>query len=132
MVLTLRVLFPCVLRVLVMLRWILMKLVCIILFVFLSSSAFAQACKVYGISDGPQKLSCSFKNLDIRLHCLKGRYYLNNSLVSDAFHMDVEEGASPLVFKTPSMQLTVIINSKKNIEGELEMSGMSYFGRCRF
>jgi len=109
-----------------------MKFLCLTFLVLSSLPAYAANCKVYGISDSPQKLSCSFKALDIKLSCREGQYYLNNSLVSDAFHFEVEEGPTPLVFKAPDMQLVVVINSKRDIQGEVEKSGITYFGRCRF
>jgi hypothetical protein len=109
-----------------------MKLLCLTFLVLSSLSAYAGSCKVYGISDGPQKLSCSFKVMDIKLSCRSGQYYLNNSLVSDAFHFEVEEGPTPLVFKAPDMQLVVVINSKRDIQGEVETSGNTFFGKCRF
>lgn len=110
-----------------------MKFLCLTFLVLLSVlPAHAAICKVYGISDSPQRLSCSFKALDIKLSCRQGQYYLNNSFVSDAFHYEVEEGPTPLVFKASDMQLVVVINSKRDIQGEVETSGKTFFGRCRF
>jgi hypothetical protein len=99
---------------------------------FMAGTAAAQDCKVYGISDSPQKMSCAFKRLDIKLSCRQGTYFINESRVSQAYHMEVEDnGPVPLVFEAPGMKLTVVINSKTHIEGELEKSGTALFGRCR-
>ena len=108
-----------------------MKFICLIFLVFLFTNAFAKECQVYGISDSPQKLSCVFKTLRIELLCDKGSYFLNNSKVAQAFHYEVEEGSVPLVFKASDMQLTVIIQSKTQIEAELENNGKLHSGTCR-
>lgn len=97
----------------------------------MTAEAFAKQCKVYGISDSPQKMRCSFKGLDLNLSCQNGDYYLNASRVSLAYHMEVEEGPVPLVFKSPDMQLTTLIHSKRHIRAELEKSSTILFGRCR-
>lgn len=108
-----------------------MKFVFLTFLVFLMAEASAKECNVYGISDSPQKLSCSFKSLKINLRCDSGTYYLNTSKVSQAFHYEVEEGPVPLVFKSPDMQLTVVIQSKTNIEAELDKNGKIQTGKCR-
>lgn len=108
-----------------------MKLFVVLFLGLFMVAAFARDCKVYGISDSPQSLRCSFKELDIKLSCKDGSYYLNSSRVLQAFHMDVEEGPSPLVFRSSSLQLTVIMNSRTDILGELEQSGIFSFGPCR-
>lgn len=95
------------------------------------SEAFAADCKVYGISDSPQKLNCTFKNLNLGLTCKEGQYYLNTSRVSVAFHMEVEDGPVPLVFRAPDMELTVMINTPTNIDAELVRSGTTITGTCR-
>ena len=94
------------------------------------SNAFAADCKVYGISDSPQKLTCSFKSSEIALRCKGGSYYLNSTKVLQAFHYEVEEGPVPLVFKAKDMQLTVLIKSKVQIEAELEKNGKASTGTC--
>lgn len=108
-----------------------MKLVIAIFLVTLMPAVQAADCKVYGISDSPQKLNCTFKNLKLDLTCKAGQYYLNTSRVSVAFHMEVEDGPVPLVFRAPDMQLTVMINSPSNIDGELDKSGTTITGTCR-
>lgn len=105
----------------------------VLLFIILTLPALkvhAKSCEVYGISDSPQNLSCSFPNLTVELNCRKGRYYLNQTPVSVAFHMDVaDDGPSPLVFKTPQMQLTVLMY--ENIQAELEMPKAQVSGTCK-
>lgn len=99
--------------------------------IFLSSShLFARDCEVYGISDSPQSLQCAFKRHQIKLSCKNGTYYLNQSKVINAFHMEVEEGPVPLVFKAEDMQLTVLIQSKTKIEAELDLKGKIAMGSC--
>jgi hypothetical protein len=107
-----------------------MKFICLTFLVFLMAAAHAKDCNVYGISDSPQKLSCTFKSQKIALSCQNGTYFLNTSKVSQAFHYEVEEGPVPLVFKAPDMQLTVVIQSKVEIEAELEKSGKVQSGKC--
>lgn len=94
------------------------------------TNAFARECEVYGISDSPQKLSCTFKNQKLELTCKNGTYYLNKSKVSMAYHLEVEDGPVPLVFRAPDMQLTVVIESKVDIEAELEKGRTSILGTC--
>lgn len=108
-----------------------MKLIFTIFLVSLMSKASATECKVYGISDSPQKLNCTFKKLNLALTCKDGHYYLNTSRVSVAFHMEVEEGAVPLVFRAPDMELTVMINTPTIIDAELTKSGTAITGTCR-
>ncbi len=108
-----------------------MKLILILSLVCLLPSAFATECKVDGISDSPQKLKCIFKNLKLALTCKNGQYFLNTSRVSMAFHMEVEDGPVPLVFRAPDMELTVMINTPTNIEAELEKSSTTISGTCR-
>jgi hypothetical protein len=108
-----------------------MKIICLTFLVFLMTAAHAKDCNVYGISDSPQKLSCTFKSQKIALRCDNGTYFLNTSKVSQAFHYEVEEGPVPLVFKAPDMQLTVVIQSKVEIEAELEKSGKLQSGKCQ-
>lgn len=107
-----------------------MKLMLISILVLLPGFAFAKACEVYGISDSPQRLICSFKSQNVDLKCVNGKYFLNSSAVSQAYHMDVESGPSPLVFETNGLQLTVEIHSKKDIRAELFQNNRSEFGKC--
>lgn len=108
-----------------------MRLLSLVLFFFLTSEAYAQACEVYGISDSPQTLDCAFKRFGVKLRCKSGTYYLNESKVETAFHMEVEEGPVPLVFKANDMQLTILIQSKIDIEAELEQKGKTFMGSCQ-
>jgi hypothetical protein len=106
------------------------QLVLLTFFVSFMAHAESRACKVYGISDSPQKLTCSFKNQEIALRCKDGQYYLNSTKVLSAFHFEVEEGPVPLVFKAHDIQLTVTIDSKVDIQGELEKGGKTHSGSC--
>jgi hypothetical protein len=90
----------------------------------------ARSCNVYGISDSPQELICSFPSLTVELNCRRGRYYLNQTPVSVAFHMDVaDDGPSPLIFKTSDMQLTVLMDDI--IQAELAMPKSQVSGTCK-
>lgn len=101
------------------------------LFIF-SLSVEARECEVFGISDSPQKLSCSFKNLQIDLQCKNGTYYLNTNKVKAAYHYDVEFGSVPLVFETENRKLIVVIEPKVDIVAELEQKGRtSLMGTCQ-
>jgi hypothetical protein len=95
--------------------------------VFSTTLLAAPNCKVYGITDGPQSLSCKLKGKFVKLSCLKGRYYLNGSEVKEAFHMEVEEGTVPLVFKASDMTLTVMMDSPISadlVSKDGELSGL--------
>ncbi|HXH30692.1 MAG TPA: hypothetical protein VNJ01_07750 [Bacteriovoracaceae bacterium] len=96
-----------------------------------SHQSFARACQVYGISDGPQLLQCTFKNGSIKLSCVNGNYFLNKSKVKVAYHLDVEYGSSPLVFKSRDLNLTVVQESKVDIKAKLKKkNGKVYSGTC--
>lgn len=97
----------------------------------LSIQVQAQSCEVYGISDSPQKLQCKFQDQVLSLHCENGTYYLNTTPVKLAFHMEVEEGPVPLVFKTDESTLTLMVNSKTDITAEFEKSSTTLQGKCR-
>lgn len=97
--------------------------------VFMSSAFAARPCKVYGISDSPQKLACSFPSREVLLTCHDGKYFLNQTQVSAAFHMEVESGTVPLVFKTTNTTMTVLMDDP--IEAELEMDKAEVRGSCK-
>lgn len=102
--------------------------VLILLSLILSIPAFAK-CKVYGISDSPQQLNCELGDLKLKLSCNFNTYYINKDKVNLAFHMDVEEGATPLVFKTKTGK-TLIILPEDEILAEYD-DGKAYFeGTC--
>lgn len=92
----------------------------------------AKDCVVYGITDSPQKLDCSFSKLsDLKLRCYDGLYYLNGAKVHTAFHMEVERGPVPLVFQTRKGSLTVEIYSNHHILGTYQEERVRYSGKCR-
>lgn len=107
-----------------------MKFSIFLIFAFFSFSLSAKECEVYGISDSPQKLNCSFKSMKVALTCRSGQYYLNSSKVTQAFHLEVEDGPVPLVFKARDMTLTAIIQAKVDIEAELTRPGRTDTGTC--
>lgn len=108
-----------------------MKLIALIIFLSFNADAAARKCEVYGISDSPQKLNCSFPGKDIALQCKDGEYFLNSESVKAAYHYEVEYGPVPLVFESESMKLIVEIQSKADIVAELERRGQrSLAGTC--
>lgn len=108
-----------------------MKLIALIILLSLNTEAFARKCEVYGISDSPQKLNCTFPGRKISLSCKDGEYFLNSESVKIAYHYEVEYGPVPLVFESQSMKLIVEIQSKADIVGELERRGQrSLTGTC--
>ena len=106
-----------------------MKLLILLLPILTSFSAYSRPCAVYGISDSPQRLSCHFPQLTVKLSCQRGTYYLNENKVNLAFHMDVEEGSVPLIFKSSGMTLTVMMGPI--IQAELQMDKTEMNGTCK-
>lgn len=98
-------------------------------FLFITPAFASKACKVYGITDGPQKLFCRFPDKNVALSCHDGKYFLNQTPVTVAFHLEVESGAVPLVFKSPDMTLTVLLDDP--IEAELVSSKIELKGHCK-
>lgn len=96
---------------------------------FISLPVLAK-CKVYGISDSPQRLNCTFPEMKVRLSCKWNTYYLNNEKVNLAFHMEVEEGATPLVFKTKS-GATLTVLPEDVILAEYNKGDIFTEGTCR-
>lgn len=105
----------------------------IILFsTLISMNSFAGTlCVVFGISDSPQALTCSFGNEKLELTCKDGTYILGDETVEEAYHMEVEEGPTPLVFQVKSGELTVIIDSGRRHEAVFSRDGKKLKGNCR-
>jgi uncharacterized beta-barrel protein YwiB (DUF1934 family) len=101
-----------------------------LILVCLMVPVFARECQVDGISDSPQKLTCQFQDEKIALTCQRGTYFLNQARVTLAYHLEVEEGAVPLVFKTSESELTVLLRSKVDIVAELTTGRSAKFGQC--
>lgn len=97
---------------------------------FITMNVFAVDCKVYGISDSPQGMTCSFPELNLKLTCHNGTYYLNKEAVSVAFHMEVEDGPVPLVFKSSTMQLTATKLPDQKFQGDLALNSQNLQGLC--
>jgi hypothetical protein len=103
----------------------------------LPSLAWSAGCEVDGISDSPQSMSCYIHNgkligkLD--LACDDGKYYLKwkgqKFEVNTAYHEDVEEGSSPLVFVTDRMTLTTV-SYKVYSTAELVLDDKTHSGLC--
>lgn len=108
-----------------------MKALILLSLISFSFSSWARPCVVYGITDSPQKLDCQLEKVTVNLRCVNGNYQLNGSHVANAFHMEVEEGAVPLVFEASKSKLTVLIHSPSNIEAEWEEGSVNLTGRCR-
>lgn len=97
---------------------------------FLSVNLFASTCKVSGISRSPQKLICKIHGEEIALHCENGTYYLNDSAVKTTYHLEVERGSNPLVFKISDKILT-ITQEKDKFTAELAQEGELLSGLCK-
>jgi hypothetical protein len=95
------------------------------------TGAWAKPCEVFGISDSPQKLTCVFRTGAMKLTCQQGTYYLDRARVTSAYHLEVEDGPVPLVFKGASFELVVYVQSKTVILAELERGGLVLKGQCR-
>lgn len=107
-----------------------MKKVIFTILVSLMMNAEARECSVYGISDSPQKLNCTFRGFKLALRCNGGTYFLNTSKVKVAYHLEVEDGPVPLVFKSADMELTVEIQDKIDIKAELVKNNRTLRGTC--
>jgi hypothetical protein len=104
-----------------------MKIIFVCLLIFSSLRLLAD-CKVDGISDSPQKLHCQFPKIQsLELLCLNDTYILNWNNTSYpiilAFHLDVESGSSPLVFKGNSLKLTVVDHHAVLLTETLQLEG---------
>lgn len=109
-----------------------LKLLLWVSLIFLNSEIYATpSCKVYGISDGPQNLSCEFSGKKMELQCLKGKYFLDRSPVTVAYHLEVESGPNPLVFKTDGLTLTVTLENGVDKAAELETFKGTIIGICK-
>jgi hypothetical protein len=107
-----------------------MKLAFAILLISFRSFA-APACEVYGISDSPQAVTCTFGDYKLEISCRNGVYQLNDEPVEAAYHMEVEEGPVPLVFKSKTMELTVNLKEGRTHQGILSSEGKKLKGKCR-
>lgn len=103
----------------------------------LSFNSFATECKVDGITDSPQEFKCFLhkgtQTEKVRLSCLDGKYQieLNDKTydVGQAYHEEVEEGSSPLVFESSLMTLRTVSYKIYN-QAELIMDDKTYKGVC--
>ncbi len=101
------------------------------IFLFFTFNAFGANCQVDGISDSPQELHCRVKKLSINLTCQQGSFFLNGAPVTEAFHFDVEDGPSPLVFKGADFELIVVMVRKSLITAEFIKNGKTLKGLCK-
>lgn len=107
-------------------------LILTIILSLMTSAALAQNCEVFGISDSPQKLDCSFDSTQVDLRCKSGKYFLNSTPVKMAYHYDVEYGPVPLVFETSDMKLIVVMEPKADIIADFERKGRKTLtGTCQ-
>lgn len=99
--------------------------------------AFAEHCKVDGISDSPQKINCfihfgsMIRILDVS--CVNGHYQIdlngNKSEVDYAYHEEVEIGSTPLVFVFAQNSLTMTSYQMYSL-ADLKMDRHYYDGLC--
>ncbi len=95
-----------------------------------NSMASETPCSVDGISDSPQAAVCDFPGKNIILSCLEGKYYLGTELVESTWHEEVEEGNSPLVFKTSLSLLKMTKQSRSLVYDATFESPDSISGTC--
>lgn len=109
----------------------------ILLALLIPTIAFASECEVGGISDSPQSYRCLIRSGKVTeklsLICNQGIYQVkwqdNIFNVTDAYHEDVETGASPLVFLSDRIKLKTVSNASF-IKAYLENDGQRYTGKC--
>lgn len=100
------------------------------LFLLSTATHAGTLCEVYGISDSPQHLGCTFKGKPLELTCREGTYYVNETAVDSAFHYEVEDGPVPLVFKTASNELVVTLGEGKNHPATMKSGRKIIRGKC--
>lgn len=114
-----------------------MKKVLLASFLLIPAISWSMGCEVDGISDSPQSMSCYIHNgkligkLD--LSCEDAKYHLKwkgkKREVTTAYHEDVEQGSSPLVFMADEMSLTTV-SYKVYSTAELVIGEKTYSGLC--
>lgn len=110
------------------------KVLTFLISLLFSYGVLAQGCEVYGISDSPQKLDCTFSGKKVSLHCdgSNGAYTLGEEAVEVAYHEEVEDGPAPLLFKTSKKTLRVLIYTDQKISATLSEGPVTLNGSCRF
>jgi hypothetical protein len=109
-----------------------MKIFFLLVFIYsLNSMASKTSCSVDGISDSPQAAVCDFPGKSFVLSCVEGKYYLGTELVESTWHEEVEEGSSPLVFKTSVSILKMTQQSRSLVYAATFESPYSISGTCR-
>lgn len=106
-----------------------MKALILVLFIVTGVQA-APLCEVYGISDSPQALHCRFAGDKLDLSCRNGIYILGTEVVEGAYHLEVEEGPTPLVFRTKTGEMTVVLESGRQHPAELARGRKKLNGKC--
>jgi hypothetical protein len=100
------------------------------------ASAASKGCRVDGISDGPQALSCTLSDKShLELSCLNGKYQLKHNqgkpqVIEVAYHLEVEEGNTPMVFRGPEGSLQVV-RSPKGYEALFHTTPLALKGLCQ-
>jgi hypothetical protein len=110
-----------------------------VMLLFTSFSAFAGACKVDGISDSPQRVSCLMLKdhlpHELTLNCVGKNYRISwldkTSLVDFSYHEEVESGSNPLVFVSKDLSLTLVY-SAHFFEASLIFNSEKFTGKCSF
>lgn len=108
-----------------------------LLIMMISFNAMAADCQVDGISDSPQKYNCLINNdkqvEKLSLVCRNGIYQINwsgkDNVVTVAYHEEVEEGSSPLVFVSDRITLTTT-SFETYSRATLTVDGKGMDGRC--
>lgn len=106
-----------------------MKIALLVL-LFSASALSAPLCEIYGISDSPQSVKCTIDRSPLEISCRNGVYYLNEEKVDNAYHMEVEEGPTPLVFQTQSHELVINLKNGKSHPAVLTEGRRKLRGTC--
>lgn len=70
---------------------------------------------------------------EVKLTCdsTNGSYFINGAPVEVAYHEEVEDGPTPLIFKAGETSLRIMIYSSDSISGEFVENSKSISGRCK-
>jgi hypothetical protein len=118
-----------------------MKMLIIALSFLSSLSVFSQDCKVYGISDSPQEMSCKFrkgfKRFEMKLSCVRGEYFFKGTFVPEGTkvsgtHASTDDGSVVLMFYNDFLRFEVSEGLIVKNRAVLELDSEIYFGSCRF
>ena len=95
------------------------------------SGALFAACEVGGITDSPQQLNCMLGSKNLNLSCRENIYFLGEEKVLFSWHEEVEEGSSPLLFKTATIQLKITKHDRDQVYDAVLEGPVPVTGSCQ-